>query len=407
MSADLNHRRGTAWLTFLGRDGAPLAGKTVHYKQLTHQFLFGFGAFDAVDLAGEDILLEHKAALMDRMSKMMALFNYGTLPFYWGRFEPEEGEPQTEALLRAADWLRSRGVVVKGHPLCWHTVCAPWLMRYDNKTILKKQLGRIRREAADFKGRIDTWDVINEVVIMPVFDKYDNAVTRIAKDLGRVGIVRAVFEAARETNPGATLILNDFDMSPAYERLIADCLDAGIRIDVIGLQSHQHQGYWGMDKLQDVLRRFSRFGLPLHFTENTLISGDLMPRHIADLNDWQVKDWPSTPEGEERQAREVEEMYTALFAHPRVEAVTVWNAADGKWLNAPSGLLRRDNSEKPAYERLDELINGQWKSRGSLVTDAQGRAELKGFLGGYELRLDGREARYTLTQGEAQARVAL
>jgi hypothetical protein len=162
-----------------------------------------------------------------------------------------------------------------------------------------------------------------------------------------------------------------------------------------------------MDKLQDVLRRFSRFGLPLHFTENTLISGDLMPRHIVDLNDWQVEDWPSTPEGEERQAREVEEMYTALFAHPRVEAVTVWDAVDGKWLNAPSGLLRRDNSEKPAYERLDELINGQWKSRGSLVTDAQGRAELKGFLGGYELRLDGREARYTLTQGEAQARVAL
>ncbi|HOQ62548.1 MAG TPA: endo-1,4-beta-xylanase, partial [Clostridia bacterium] len=336
MSTQLDHRRGAALVTFVDRDGAPLAGKSVRYEQLTHQFLFGFGAFDAVDLAGEDLLLERKAALMDRMSKMLALFNYGTLPFYWGRFEPEEGEPQTEALLRAADWLRGRGVMVKGHPLCWHTVCAPWLMRYDNPTILQKQLARIRREAADFRGRIDTWDVINEVVIMPVFDRYDNAVTRIAKDLGRVGIVRAVFEAARETNPGATLILNDFDMSPAYERLIADCLDAGVRIDVIGLQSHQHQGYWGMDKLQDVLRRFSRFGLPLHFTENTLISGDLMPRHIADLNDWQVKDWPSTPEGEERQAREVEEMYTALFAHPRVEAVTVWNAADGKWLNAPS-----------------------------------------------------------------------
>lgn len=407
MSTQLDHRRGAALVTFVDRDGAPLAGKSVRYEQLTHQFLFGFGAFDAVDLAGEDLLLERKAALMDRMSKMLALFNYGTLPFYWGRFEPEEGEPQTEALLRAADWLRGRGVKVKGHPLCWHTVCAPWLMRYDNPTILQKQLARIRREAADFRDRIDTWDVINEVVIMPVFDRYDNAVTRIAKDLGRVGIVRAVFEAARETNPSATLILNDFDMSPAYERLIADCLDAGVRIDVIGLQSHQHQGYWGMDKLQDVLRRFSRFGLPLHFTENTLISGDLMPRHIVDLNDWQVEDWPSTPEGEERQAREVEEMYTALFAHPRVEAVTVWDAVDGKWLNAPSGLLRRDNSEKPAYERLDELINGQWKSRGSLVTDAQGRAELKGFLGGYELRLDGREARYTLTQGEAQARVAL
>ena len=105
-----------------------------------------------------------------------------------------------------------------------------------------------------------------------------------------------------------------------------------------GLQSHQHQGYWGLEKLRDVLRRFSRFGLPLHFTENTLISGSLMPKYIEDLNDWQEKVWPGTPEGEERQRREVEEIYTALFATPLVEAVTVWDAVDAKWLNAPSGL---------------------------------------------------------------------
>ena len=59
---------------------------------------------------------------------------------------------------------------VKGHPLCWHTVCADWLMKYDNETILKKQLERIDREVLGFKGIIDMWDVINEVVIMPIFN---------------------------------------------------------------------------------------------------------------------------------------------------------------------------------------------------------------------------------------------
>src|SRR6185436_18654467 len=82
------------------------------------------------------------------------------------------------------------------------------------------------------------WDVINEVVIMPVFDRGENGIKRMAQRLGRVGIVEATFAAARETNHGATLLLNDFDMSADYEHLIEGCLEAGIRIDALGLQSH-------------------------------------------------------------------------------------------------------------------------------------------------------------------------
>ncbi len=78
-----------------------------------------------------------------------------------------------------------------------------------------------------------------------------------------------------------------------------------------------------------MLSRFSRFGLPIHFTENTLVSGDIMPAHIVDLNDWQVDNWPTTPKGEERQARELTEMLSILFAHPLVEAFTTWDFSDG------------------------------------------------------------------------------
>ena len=107
---------------------------------------------------------------------------------------------------------------------------------------------------------------------MPVFDRAENGITRMAQRLGRVGIVEATFAAARETNRGATLLLNDFDMSADYEHLIEGCLEAGIQIDALGLQSHMHQGYWGVEKTEDVLDRFSRFGLPLHFTETTLVT---------------------------------------------------------------------------------------------------------------------------------------
>jgi len=401
------HRKSTVRLTLLDPSGQPLKNQDLDIKQTKHEFLFGFGAFDAVERSREGITQEEQQFLDDRLNKMLAIFNYGTLPFYWGRFEPEEGHPQTEVTKKGAEWLQARGVKTKGHPLCWHTVCAPWLMKYDNQTILQKQLARITRDVTDFKGLIDSWDVINEVVIMPVFDKYDNAVTRLAKELGRVGIVKAVFEEARAANPGATLLLNDFDMSARYEQLIEDCLEAGIQIDVIGLQSHQHQGYWGRKKVEDVLRRFSRFNLPLHFTENTLISGDLMPKHIVDLNDWQVDEWPTTPEGEARQLAEVEEMYSLLFAHPQVEAITVWDAVDGKWLGAPSGLLRADNSKKPAYDRLNTLINQEWHTDTTQRTNEEGQVELTGFRGDYEISHQGKTAAFTLTKDSQPTRLTL
>ena len=391
----LNHRKATARLRILNPDGTPAAGRSVRIDQVSHQFLFGCGAFDAVELMRTKDE-QKKAFLQERMEKWLALFNYGTLPFYWGRYEPAEGMTAYTETMAAARWLREKGVQVKGHPLCWHTACAPWLMRYSNEEILRRQLERIHRDVTAFRGVIGLWDVINEVVIMPEFDKYDNAITRICKELGRVPLVKAVFAAAKENDPDAVLLINDFNTSRRYEELLEDLLEAGVPVSAIGIQSHQHQGYWGAEKLNDVLERFSRFGLPLHFTENTLISGAIMPPHIVDLNDWQVPEWPSTPEGEERQAREISEMYTILFSHPSVEAITTWDFNDGCWLKAPSGFVREDNSEKPSYHALRGLIHGGWETHETLTADGDGYVSFSGFKGGYTVQAESGSAGFTL-----------
>ena len=386
-------RKAKAPILVRGKDGTPLGNEQISLKLKIHQFLFGCGAFESVALMQVQDE-EKKAFLADRMEKWLNLFNYGTLPFYWGRYEPVQGTTQEEATLKAAKWLKEKGVTVKGHPLCWHTACANWLMQYDNKEIMRLQLERIHRDVGAFKGVIDMWDVINEVVIMPVFDKYDNAITRLCKEKGRIQLVKEVFEAAKETNPGATLLINDFNTSQAYEILIEGLLAAGVPISVIGIQSHQHQGYWGLEKLHTVLERFS------HFTENTLISGDLMPAHIEDLNDWQVPEWPSTPEGEERQAREAAEMYTELFAHPLVEGITTWDPADGAWLGAPSGLMRKDSSLKPVYHKLHSLIHGEWSTDVTLKTDENGYVTLEGYKGEYEAMCGGKKAAFKLSDSQ-------
>jgi endo-1,4-beta-xylanase len=188
---------------------------------------------------------------------------------------------------------------------------------------------------------------------MPLFDRYDNGITRLCREVGRIGLIRRTFEAAREANPGTVLLLNDFDVSTAYDVLIEGCREAGIPIDVIGIQSHMHQGYWGTERTLAVMERFSRFNLPIHFTEN-------------DLNDYQPGEWPTTPEGEERQAH---------------------------------GLLRHDHSPKPSYEALLKLVKGEWwLAPAEMRTDASGRFSLCGFLGEYAFLHKDRKVTFTLTK---------
>jgi len=397
--AELAHRTSRTVVTALGADGRPLADADVVVAQRGHEIGLGNIGFDLVPLAngehvtGEPVFGGARAELLPRLAhQWLALFNTATLPFYWRGFEPERGRPDTQRLLRAARWFRERGVAVKGHPLAWHTLAPQWLEELSVDEVADAVRARITREVTDFAGVVDTWDAINEVVIMPVFDKEPNGLTRLAARDGRVATARLAFETARAANPAVRLLLNDFDMSARYEQLVEECLAAGIRIDALGLQSHMHQGYWGEQRTADVLGRFARFGLPLHMTETTLLSGDLMPADVVDLNDYQVPSWPSTPEGEARQADEVVRHYRTLFAHPAVQNVTYWGLTDdGSWLGAPAGLVRADGTPKPAYEALLALVKGEWWLPPTTVrTDQDGRFVLDAYRGEYWVNAWGR-----------------
>ena len=85
-------------------------------------------------------------------------------------------------------------------------------------------------------------------------------------------------------------------------------------------------------------------------------------------------------------------MYSQLYANPAVEAVIWWDFTDGNWLNAPSGMLRRNLSEKPAYKKLCDLINNEWGfPEREVIPDSRGYIHIFGPEGTYVLKINNRE----------------
>ena len=386
------HRTAEVTLTLTDPAGKPLARRAVTVRQVGHKFLFGCNAFAVKPSDTSKLQLGYQRRYAD-------LLNFATLPFYWGGYERQPGKTNARRVRAMAEWCRKHQIHTKGHPLCWHTVFPKWGFDKPLDELWKMQLHRITREVRGFTGLIDMWDVVNEAVVMPKYGEKNNRIVQQCRKVGNVELIRQTFAEAVKANPKATLLLNDYDTSKNYEKLIADCLKAGVRIDVVGIQSHMHGGYRGAAWAWETCQRFARFGKPLHFTEATIISGDRKKNQR-----WSgpaYKDWPSTAGGEKRQAEQVAEFYTVLFSHPAVEAVTWWDFSDrNAWLGAPSGLIRKDMSPKPAYEGLMKLVKGKWwTAERKLTTDAAGKATFRGYLGRYALDADG--AKRTFSVGKS------
>jgi hypothetical protein len=126
-----------------------------------------------------------------------------------------------------------------------------------------------------------------------------------------------------------------------------------------------------------------------------------MPPDIDDLNDYRVSEWPTTREGEARQADEIVRHYRSLIAHPAVQAVNYWGLTDaGAWLGAPVGLIRADGSRKPSYAALEGLIKGEWWLPATVLrTDANGRVRVRGFFGEYRVSAAGGSASLAVQAG--------
>lgn len=378
------HRMADVVVTVVDGSGKAVPGAKLSVEQTRHAFLFGSNIFKWGRLPDEELETAYRKHFAE-------LLNYATLPFYWNSYERRRGQPMHEHTTQVAQWCRQQGIATKGHPLAWNMADPPWLPE-DLEEIRRLQMARIDDCVSRFGGLIDRWDVVNEATH---FDRPDFVNRRAPKHsamwkkVGRIEFTRQCFQHARKAGPKATLLINDYRTDPPFERVIEQLVDGqGKQLyDVIGIQSHMHGGVWPNSKIWEVCQRFARFGVPLHFTETTVLSGE---------RGWQrPRPWVTTPDGEAYQAREAVRFYTMLFSHPAVEAITWWDFSDYRaWQDAPAGFLRSDMTPKPMYQQLHKLIKGKWWTKTTAETGAHGTAKTRGFLGDYTVTvtLEGRKA---------------
>ncbi|MBC8142269.1 MAG: endo-1,4-beta-xylanase [Armatimonadetes bacterium] len=268
---------------------------------------------------------------------------------------------RTEALT-AADWIIAHDLRMRGHTLVWpgdkfspNRVTAMPAPRTGLPLLIKEH---IRDIVTANRGRIDGWDVINEMVHEKDYFKYMPEAE-----------AAEWFKVAREADPRAKLFMNEYGMlnSRNSPNLIAEYLAltkrlqaAGAPIDALGIQSHVGRQVRDPEAVLSDLDLLAKSGLELQATE-------------FDIN---------TPD-EELQADYTRDFLIAFYSHPATTGFTQWGFWQSSHWKPDAAMFRADWTEKPSAKVWRDLVLGAWRTRVDKQSDSDGKISTRGHLGDY------------------------
>lgn len=288
------------------------------------------------------------------------LFNFATVPLYWGAFEPKLGEKNFARVDSLVDWLNNAKITPKGHPLVYfHEAGIPdWVKNKSYQEVKQLIYQRVSEITSHYGQRIPFYDVINEAHNNP----WANALNYTPEQF--LELTRIAAEASFVGNPQVKRIINSCCLwaeNVAYEkppqvspyRYINACITANIPFEIIGLQLYYpNQDMFEIDRM---LERFSQFGKPIHLTELGVSSA-------TELDTAAYRQEPAglwhQPWSETIQADWVEQFYTLCYSKPYIEAISWWDFADYPghfWTHG--GLLDKQMKPKQSFYRLKNLLH--------------------------------------------------
>ncbi len=165
-----------------------------------------------------------------------------------GVVEPSRGKYDFSGCDLLAEFASAHAMSLRGHPLVWHKRNPDWL----EETVLDWRdaellTGYIAAVVGRFRGRVRSWDVVNEAIAPGDGRKDALRETFWLKAFGPSYIDDA-YHAARAADPDALLVYNDWGCeagAPDNDRFRAATLSflegalaRGVPIQALGLQGH-------------------------------------------------------------------------------------------------------------------------------------------------------------------------
>jgi len=245
-----------------------------------------------------------------------------------------------------------------GHTLVWHNQVPAWFFtNAEGKPNTKEeQIERLRSHieavAGRYAGRINGWDVVNEVIDNDGSYRNSNWVNAFGSG---DTLVKYAFKFAAQYAPNTELYYNDFNAwrpskRDAIVRMVKMLQKEGIRIDGVGMQGHWGLNYPNNKYIEDAIDAYAACGVKVMITE---LDVDVLPLS----KEGQIAGWAANADKQlqleefeifldpykqglpDSVQKQLTNRYAELFSifykkKNKISRVTLWGVHDGaSWKN--------------------------------------------------------------------------
>ena len=243
---------------------------------------------------------------------------------------------------------------IHGHTLNWYKSLPSWVTAFSGDSIAWESLlkSHIQNVVAHFKGKVASWDVVNEYFNSDGTVRNSIWVTKLGQDY-----IARCFQYAHQADPDALLFYNDFgqESSPAKRNAISNLINSfqtrGIPIQGIGMQFHINFN-----------QPEATIMAAINFAKGTGLKVHISELDIA-VNVAKIQGLVFTSAMASQQAEMYRSVVKAYNSIPKSQqfGITTWNVGDAdSWIpafqGAPDWPLPFDINyiRKPAYKAIIE-----------------------------------------------------
>lgn len=233
---------------------------------------------------------------------------------------------------------------IHGHTLIWHSQLAPWITQIkDSITMAEAMTNHISTIVEKYKGRINSWDVVNEAL-------NEDGTLRKTVFLDSYGkdFLTHAFKLAAKADPKVDLYYNDYNLCSAKKRkgavdLVKNLQKNGAKIDGVGEQGHWNLITPTLEEIEQTILDFSALGVKVAITELDITvlpnPWDVVGADVSQRSEASEKMNPypkALPDDIKIQlAARYEAIFKLFIKHQdKISRVTLWGVNDGQsWLN--------------------------------------------------------------------------